>query len=249
MLRTLSESGPLGLNEISLRTGVAKSTAFRVMTTLRQLGYIVRDEGRNYCIGPNLAALVNEESSHDVLRRIALPYMLRLRDRVGETVNLGVLQVDKITYLEVVPSEFALRLSERPGAVVAAHSSALGKAILANSPPHVVESLVRGRKLERITRNTITDQAKFREELQRVKERGIAYDRGESSLLATCIGAAIVGPRGMAIGAISISGPALRFHPKRGSAAVEALIETVKAVSRELSNAAEAGSSPAYASQ
>lgn len=197
ILAELSKAGPLGLNEITLRTRVSKSTVFRVLTTLQQLGYVVKDEHRDYYLGHKLAALVTEDSTMELIRKTALPHMLRLRDECGETVNLGVLQMDKVTYLEVVPSEFALRLSERPGATVPFHSSALGKAILAFSPRDVVESLIRGRELPMITRNTITDPDKFLEELDRVRERGFAFDKGENSLLATCIGAAIVGSGGM----------------------------------------------------
>jgi DNA-binding IclR family transcriptional regulator len=80
-----------------------------------------------------------------------------LRDQFGETVNLGHMQLDKVTWLEVVPSEFALRLHERPGSGVCLHARALGKAIPQD----------------------------FMAELKRVREPGYAFDRGETSLQAT----------------------------------------------------------------
>ena len=78
----------------------------------------------------------------EALRRIALPHMLKLRNSFGETVNLAELQHDTVVYLEVAPSEYALKLSERPGATVWALSTALGRSILAFSSPLLAESLL-----------------------------------------------------------------------------------------------------------
>jgi IclR family acetate operon transcriptional repressor len=160
--------------------------------------------------------------------------MLELRDQHGETVNLGHLEFDKVTYVEVVPSEYALRLHERPGATVCLHASALGKAILAFSDEEFASNLIRGRELAMLTRNTITDPREFMAELKRVRERGYAFDRGETSLLASCVAAPIVNGAGSAIAAISISGPSSRFNPRKDSGVIEALLHATTAISRQL---------------
>ena len=201
ILEELSRSGALGLNEVTQRTGVSKSTVFRILATLSSMGYVVRDADRNYVVNHTLADLVSDATTSEALRRAALPYMFRLRDQFGETVNLGRLELDKVTYIEVVPSEYALRLHERPGASVNLHASALGKAILAFSPPGLAETLVQGREFTMYTRNTITNSDEFVAELRRVRERGYAFDRGETSLQATCVGAPILDARGTAVAA------------------------------------------------
>ena len=247
ILAELSKAGSLGLNEITQRTNVAKSTVFRVLTTLTQLGYVVRDTDRIYYISPALASLVSDVANVGLLRRMALPFMLRLRDEFGETVNLGQLQLEKVTYVEVVPSEYALRLHERPGATVAAHASALGKAILAFSPPELVESLIRGRELPALTRNTVTDPDELWQELRRVHERRYAIDRGETSTLATCIGAPILDGHGMAIAAVSISGPASRFNPRKDDPVIESLIMAAAPRPMPAKTTAAAGVAPGLA--
>jgi IclR family transcriptional regulator, acetate operon repressor len=239
ILEELSNSGAMRLNEVTQQTGVSKSTVFRVLTTLQHLGYVVRDSERQYHVSPNLAALVSEGASSDLLRGTALSHMFRLRDECGETVNLGRLQLDKVEYIVVVPSEFALRLSERPGAIVAVHASALGKALLAFSPPAVVEALIRGRDLPRLTRNTITDPEALMNELQRVRERGFALDKGEVSVLATCVAAPILGVQGTALAAMSLSGPASRFNPRRDSPIVESLLKAASQISKQLRSTAD----------
>jgi IclR family acetate operon transcriptional repressor len=235
ILEELARSQRLGLKEITQNTSIAKSTVFRILNTLVQIGYVIRDSNRYYRISPMLGRLVNEEAIHEELRRLALPLMLELRDKYGETVNLGIQEYDKVTYIEVVPSEFALRLQESRGASVPAHASALGKAILAFSPQSVVEQVVRPHHLQSITPNTITDPDGFLTEIKHVHKVGFAFDRGEGSLLAVCIGAPILNEHGDAIAAMSISGPASRFNPKRDSPVIASLLKVTTELSRAIS--------------
>jgi IclR family acetate operon transcriptional repressor len=234
ILEELSAAGALGLNEVTERTGIPKSTVFRILTTLHSLGYVIRDGNKDYCVSPSLADLAGDQANTEVLRRAALRWMIKLRDESGETVNLGQLRLDKVVYVEVVPSEFALRLSERRGATVAPHASALGKAILAFSPPELVDSLVRAQELSVFTRNTITDPAALLEELRRVRDRGYAFDKGETSALATCVGAPIMAENGCAIAAVSISGPSSRFNPRRDSPIIDSLLRAAAEISKML---------------
>lgn len=234
ILEELSRSELLGLQEVTQNTGIPKSTVFRILSTLVELGYVTREPNRNYRINPRLGRLVSDGAASEALRRLARPLMLELRDTYGETVNLGVQQFDKVTYLEVVPSEFALRLQESRGASVPLHASALGKAILAFSPQREVEALVRGQKLERVTEHTIDDAEAFLAELKRVRSAGVAFDRGEGSMLAICIGAPILDANGSAIAAMSISGPASRFNPKKDSPVIASLVKVTADLSRAL---------------
>lgn len=234
ILEELSQSGAVGLNEVTEQTGVSKSTAFRILTTLTHLGYAIRDASGKYHVSAKVSDLVKGAPGVEALKHAALPHMIRLRDAFGETVNLGVLELDKVAYAEVVPSEYALRLHERPGATVPVYASALGRAILAFSPAEMVDSLVGGRELKAITRNTITDGEALLKELKAVRERGFALDRGEISSLATCLGVPILDANGVALAAISISGPTSRFNPRKDAPVIESLVLTASEISREL---------------
>lgn len=239
ILEELSRSESLGLREVTQMTGIPKSTVFRILSTLVTIGYVTRDLQRNYRISPSLSNLVSNEAITEELRRLALPMMQALRDQYGETVNLGVLHVNKVTYLEVVPSEFALRLQESRGASVPAHASALGKAILAFNPSEAVEDLLRSHKLESVTEHTISDPKTFLAELKRVRGAGFAFDRGEGSMLAVCIGAPILDTRGNAIAAMSISGPASRFNPKKDAPVIHSLIKSTQDIAKAFAQTLE----------
>ncbi len=234
ILIALSTTGPLSQSEVAKRTGVSRSTVFRILTTLRTLGYVIRDTDGIYHLSSRLADLSTDSTEQELLRRTALPQMLRLRQQFGETVNLGHLDVDAVRYLEVVPSEFALRLDESRGARVGLHSSALGKAILAFSQRGFAEALLQGIKLPRLTRHTIVDLDDLMIELRRVRKRGYALDKGETSLLATCIAAPILNESGIAEGAMSISGPTSRFNPKQHSPVVEGLLRAATEISNQI---------------
>lgn len=234
IVNELAQSGALTLNEAARRTGIPKSTVFRILATLLHLGLAVRDDKqKTYRLGRVLGELMREGGTTEALRRIALPYMLKLRNTFGETVNFGELQHDKVIYIEVVPSEYALKLSERPGATVWALSTALGRSILAFSPPSVVESLVRDEELPALTPFTIRSPAKLKRELEKVKAQGYAIEHEESALQATCIGVPILNREGQAIAALSISGPTHRFRPAHDDSIAAALLEAARAIERE----------------
>jgi IclR family acetate operon transcriptional repressor len=239
ILDELAKVDGLGLNEVTQRTGVAKSTVFRILATLFDLGYVLRRKGK-YSVTSRLASLANEQAASETIRRIALPYMLRLRDEFGETVNLGVLRLDKVEYIEVAPSEYALRFSEKPGSTVPAHASALGKVLLGYATPEIVQSLIGGRSLPMITPNTITDPNQVIAEAQKARQRGYAFDKGEISLAATCVAAPILSGPDTAIAALSISGPSSRFNPRKDAPVIEKLQLAVAEISRQIQQRPEA---------
>ena len=148
-------------------------------------------------------------------------------------MNLGELQHDTIVYVEVVPSEYALRLSERPGATVWALSTALGRSILAFSPQAVIQSLMRGRELPALTPFTITDPAKLLREFEKVRSQGYAIEHEESALQATCIGVPILNREGRAVAALSISGPTHRFRPAQDDSIAASLLSTAREIEQE----------------
>ena len=233
ILQELARGGPLSLHEVTQRTALAKSTVFRILSTLTGLGYVVRDDSRSYYISRAIEKLVRTDPQKEAIRRAAMPHMLELRNLHGETVNLGQLQIDKVMYLEVVPSEYALRLHERPGATVAIHASALGKVILAFSDASIAAGLL-SRHLPALTPNTITDPSSLLRQLKRIRRSGYALDKGEASSLATCIAAPIVDEQQGAIAAISISGPSSRFNPAKTPTVVDSLVKAADEISKEV---------------
>ena len=234
VLEEVSRSGRTSLAEVVQRAGVTKSTAFRILSTLCHLGYLVRDDRKRYCASPRLWSLVSGTTLEEGLKQLSLPYMVHLRDKYGETVNLGRLHQGRIRYVEVVPSESAVRLHETPGATVSLHSSALGKAILAFSPPELAECLLRGHELEAFTPETITNLNELLGQFEQIRRLGYARERGETSSLAACVASPILDSDEHAVAAMSVSGPITRFDPPDQATVIEDLRLATTMISNRL---------------
>ncbi|MBY0502304.1 MAG: IclR family transcriptional regulator [Bryobacteraceae bacterium] len=233
LLDRLSSHTSASLHDLSVSTGIPKSTVFRLLATLQHLDIVKRDEPtKAYRLSAKSPGQALALPSTEALRRAALPFMLELRNEFGETVNLGHLMHDRVVYIEVVPSEFALRLSERPGASVEAYCTALGRSILAFSPEGVAESVLGKKMLPRITEHTLVDPKEILAELGRIRTQGYAIESEEGALQATCIGAPVLDDENLAIGALSVSGPTYRFQPHHNQKLLKALRRAAREIGR-----------------
>jgi IclR family acetate operon transcriptional repressor len=217
------------LSELTQQLQMNKNAVFRILYSLASHGYITKD-GSKYELGPKLVELSNARLRNTDLLGVATPVLQSLREDFGETVNLGILDGDLIRYIGVWESHDRLRLAERVGASDMLHSSALGKAYLAQLSPEEVRSLVGGRKLPALTTHTITSMSALKAELEKVRELGYAVDHEEGMIGAVCIASAIQEGPGKPVAALSISGPAVRVTPDR----IEEIGSAVKAAAAEI---------------
>jgi IclR family transcriptional regulator, acetate operon repressor len=190
-----------------------KSSVFRYLATLEARGYVEKDPVTgDYRLGFAFSPL--QESRLELLSSIALPRLRRLRDRSEETANLGVLQGNKVAYLQILESPLAIRFAAQPGHTDPIHSTAMGKAMGATylDERRVRRVLATEGMLPRTSR-TITDPDAFLRELETVRKQGYAVDWGENEDGGCCIGVAVSGCRIPA--AISLSLPESRFSEER----------------------------------
>jgi IclR family transcriptional regulator, acetate operon repressor len=214
-----SERG-VSLPAVADVTGLPKSSAFRYLVTLESRRYVERDaETGDYRLG--LAFLPLQARQFDLLAQRARPFLEQLRDQFGETVNLGLLDGNRVIYLMIVESPRAVRLAARPGDRDPVHSTALGKAIAAHLPDARVRALLAAEGLPRKTDRTITRVEDYLSELQTVRDRGYAIDDRENELDGRCVAVPLLGGRLAA--AISLSAPAARFPMERVPEAAAAL--------------------------
>ena len=168
------------------------------------------------------------------LRSVAHPDLEQLAIATGETAHLGVMESGRVAYLDRVDSPQSIRLASRLGASVPAHSTALGKCILAHLPGNVVREILR-EPLERRTPHTITNIAQLLLELDETRARGYAADCEENEPAVACLAAPIFDHTGTVVAAVSASGPAGRVqaHPE-----IAGLVQAVAArISEHLGDA------------
>ena len=213
LLDALGRGAPfVGVSELARDAHLPKSTAFRLLARLEEAGYVDR-RGTEYCLGRRLFELGNQIAycRPAGLRDVALPYLSELYERTHQIVHLAVLEGVDVLYLEKLFGHGHTKAPSHVGRRVPAACCGLGKALLAfGSPESVREVLAKG--LEPRTLYTIASHQLFIEELTRIREQGVAYDREEVALGLTCIAAPIL-KGGQAVAAVSVSGPTSRFDP------------------------------------
>ncbi len=210
----------LGVSELARRTGIPKSTAFRLLAILEQRQLVERENTR-YCLGKRLFELGNRVSycRPRSLRDTALPYISDLYELTHETVHLAVLDGTDVLYVEKIFGHQQVKAPSTVGGRVPAYCSAIGKALLAWSDAAKVEATV-ARGLKPRTGYTIVTPGRLVDELKVIRSQGVAYDREESNLGINCVASPIVSRSGRLIGGISVCGGAARFVPNTVAGAV-----------------------------
>lgn len=226
-------SGPpeLTLDELSHRSGLARSTAHRLAVQLAEQGALEQSR-RGWRLGVGLFELGQMVPRQQRLRDVALPYMEDLYVATRETVQLAVVDDDEVLYVEIISGHRKVRTPSRRGGRMPAHCTALGKAMLAFSEDAGTAWLRDNAPLTHRTPRTITDPDVLRRELREVRRIGVAFDREEASLGLTCVSAPILAPNATARAALSVSMPAAgRLTPAQAAPAVQA---AARALAREL---------------
>lgn len=227
---------PLKLEQLCIRTGLPKSTTFRVVTNLIQGGYL-EDTDDGFWPGLKMmrfGSLV--EDNLDVTRQ-ALPLLRRLRDQFNETIHLGVLDNElRVVYLEKHSTRQAVGLmASRVGGSSPFYCTGLGKAMAAYQPSGVIRNYFTVHNIQQFTARTITRFDDFEAEMTEVRRRGYAIDDAEHEDGVRCLAAPIWDRNRNVIAAISISGPDYRMpNPLIGSAMAEQLLRTSQLISMSL---------------
>jgi IclR family KDG regulon transcriptional repressor len=210
-----SPSG-LQLKDVAAKTGMNKSTVHRFVSHLEAEAYLFRDHEGTYMLGPKLVRLGSGVNFQATISSIARPTLERLRELTDETVNLAILDGSSVLYLDVLESQHTFRLVSQVGMRRQLHCTSLGKAILAKmDDERKKDEIFASIQFTQETGKSVTSIARLKRELQLTREQGYSLDDEEAVVGARCIGAAICGPDGKVLGAISVSGPISRVSKAR----------------------------------
>lgn len=213
ILETLMELESAGVTEIATQLDLPKSTVHDHLRTLEQNSYVVSDEG-TYKIGAKFLTLGGFARSRMKLYNIAKPELDKLARETGEHVNLMIEQHGRGVFLYISTGEDALSLDTYVGKRTYLHTTALGKAILANLPQERYEEIIDEHGLERITDQTITTRDRLDAALEEIRAQGYAVDDGERIEGVQCIAAPVVGNNNQVLGALSVSAPKSRMEQR-----------------------------------
>jgi len=221
----------VGVSELARRSGLSKSTAFRILGMLER-NHAVERVGSDYRLGAELHNLGGRvyAPQHSVVRDVLTPFLADLYEATRQTVHLAVLHGADILYINKLYGHRSVASPSRVGGRAPAHCTAVGKALLAYSGQDA-EALI-GSQLASRTTHTITDIGQLRVELSQVRRTGVAFDREETREGLVCVGGVVTGAGSRPIAAFSVSGQASRYSP---ASAEPALRRVCLAASRALS--------------
>lgn len=220
--------------EISRHLGLHKSTASRIAANLVLAGYLLpATSGSGYRLSGKLTRLGAIAAADTNLTTVSMEHMQALVDDVGETCHVGVLEGHEAVTVALVDGSYSVRLHSWVGKRSDAHSTAMGKTLLAGLSDATVDMLYPKRTLPQQTGRTLATVEDLKAELAKVREHGFALDNEELEPGLRCVAAPITDHDRRVVASLTIAGAASRLTMAR----IDDYVAKVKASARRISTA------------
>jgi len=231
-----SEKRGRRLVDVARALSLPPSTTQRLLASLEAKDFVHQNSSdRTYRLSWKVGALARTLTSETWLIENIRPFMQQLMRQVERTVNLAVLENNRVIPLEcVVPETSRLPLYTWPGTWFPAHATALGKALLAHLPLDELDLVLSRLSLDSYTPLTITDPQQLREELLGIRAQGYATNHGEFVPEERCVAAPIVDAYGRVVAALSVTARTSELPPELEPTMIDAVKATAGLASHKL---------------
>ncbi len=201
------ETPALTLTEITKATNLNKTTVYRILTTLENSGYLIRDpDTKRYRPGLKVLQLGFASISSLEVRQVARIYLEQLSQQVSETVSLSVLDGPDIIYVDRVRNQGIVGVVLGIGSRLPAHCASMGKAMLAHLPSAELRQYLDEVVLEPCTPKSLGDRQALESELALVRKQGYAINDEELELGLRAVAAPIWDNSKRVVAAVNITG-------------------------------------------
>lgn len=224
----------LSLRELSEKSGLYKSRIHRLCATLVLCDFLTRMPSSTYRLGPKLMALGKIYENTNTLVTISRPIMKRLAEDAGESVALFQLDGETSFCLSREYGSSSLVFTIQEGDNMELHASAAGRVLLTYGSAELRKRILSQAKFEKFTSETITDPKKIKKELEHIRKRGYAVNRGERELEVAAIAAPIFNHDNKVESALAIVGPVQRFSSDREDTIAASLLQATRRISELL---------------
>lgn len=211
-----------------------KTSAYGILCTLEQQGYVRKGSNGGYRLGFKLCELGNSAIEDVDFVHEAIPIMENLASLTGLTCNLGILEGDFGVYLEKIQPPSPIKLNSWRGKTIALHCTSLGKVLLAHKTINEIIEIIERIELTPKTIYTKTDTDSLLIELLQIKKDGYAADIEENEIDVTCFAAPIFDYSGKVIAAISISGLSIWLNTEKQKETIEHLKNGARLISEKI---------------
>lgn len=222
---------PLPVKVVASRLGISLGTTYHVMHTLEHGGYVVRLGRGRYGLGGKVSELSRRLLEGVELMPVVRPHLEELSGMAAEDTYLAVMRGGEILVAEVIEGATSLHCGDLGiGFSRVAHSTAVGKVLLAALPDQDVDHYLGERRLSRLTSQTLVERRHVKRHLRAVRELGIARDLEEFAEGVFCVAFPIMDASGTTVASIGMSVPTRRWRLER-----ERLIRLCSAAARRTS--------------
>ena len=226
-------NGMAGYVELSEKLGLTRSTAHRLASGLVERGYLSSTPRRGYRLGPKLLELGFVAQSQTDLVQIARPHLESLSMATEDTVRLGVLQNERVVYIDVVPGSRRITIANRPGDAQPLTSTSAGKALMLDDS----ESSWQARLAADLDAGRPgVDPMLWQERMRAYAEAGCTYGLAENDDDVRGVAAPVRNASGRIVAAVSVSSVTHYMNEDRMERLSISVRATAEAVSRELGN-------------
>lgn len=211
VMEFLSHQGWSGVTEVANEIGIHKSTAYRLLATLKDRGLVEQDSAtEKYRLGFGVVLLASTVTADLDVVRYARPVCERLSEETEETVTLTALEGDEAVVLHQTLPTSSMMNVDWSGWHTPLHTTAAGKVLLAHLPEHRRRAILK-RPLESFTDQTVVEPGILQEQLREIRETGYGYTIEELEVGMNAVGAPIHAADGEVVAAVGVSGPAFRL--------------------------------------
>ncbi|MFD1802369.1 IclR family transcriptional regulator [Mixta tenebrionis] len=204
----------ISLVELVKRTGIAKTTLFRTLETLRERQYVMQDSlTERYHLDLKSLELGIKGLMNVNLVEASIPCLKVLSATTSETCFLGVYHSGYVVYLYKSEGTLSIQTHARLGARLPAYCTGIGKALLAYQPLTEIDRVL-SEPLVPFTEKTIVDRVTLYETLADIRLKGYALDNEENEEGLTCVARPVFNYTREIVGALSVAGPTHRMQHK-----------------------------------
>ena len=223
------------LKEIAKDVGLVKSSAFRILFTLKEAGYVEQPETNGvYRLTLKTAGLSRRNAKSLGLATVARPHLISLREKLGESVALAERLPESVILVDVLETSHPLRLSFHIGDDCPIHATALGKAVAAFLSPGELVVLLKKSRLVPYTEHTYTKMRDLKSDLERTHKAGYSLNDEETMAGAFIVGAPIFDSQSSVCGSVSVNIPTARCSGAQKKRLIGSVIEVGKQISADL---------------
>ena len=225
----------LSNSEVSRKLRLPKSTISYILRTLRQRGYLYKDDRLGkYHLTAKLFSVGSEALRGMGLHDVAVPILQEVVDKTGLAGHLAILDGNEAVYIEKIDKPGFIKMDTWVGRRMEVHCTSVGKALIAYLPTESVKEIIKAKGLSKHTPKTITSPHRLFRELKKVRAAGYSVDNSENNFDVRCIAAPIFNMQGGVEAALGLTGIESQLRLQKLKGYVKVVKQAARNISRQL---------------